>query len=80
MEMPCPDSSGRELVLFTSPEGAVSVSATLGRETIWLNQAQMAELFGKEHSVVTKHIRNAFREGEVNQESNVQFLHIPLFP
>ncbi len=56
------------LVLFTSEDGAVSVSATVERETVWLSQAQMAVLFDKERSVITKHIRNAIREGEVDEQ------------
>ena len=65
------------LVLFTSRDGAISVPATLERETVWLSQAQMADLFSKERSVITKHIRNAVLEGEIDEESNVHFLHIP---
>ena len=55
------------LVLFTSPDGAVTVPTRLERETVWLSQAQMAVLFGKERSVITKHIRNAIVEGEVDE-------------
>ncbi len=65
------------LVLFTSKDGAVSVPATVERESVWLSQAQMADLFGKERSVITKHIRNAVSEGEIDEKSNVHFLHIP---
>lgn len=65
------------LVLFTSRDGAVSVQATVERESVWLSQAQMADLFGKERSVITKHIRNAVNEGEIDEKSNVHFLHIP---
>ena len=39
------------------------------RETVWLTQQQMAELFGRDRSVVTPHIRNAFREGELDPEA-----------
>ena len=45
-------------------------------ETVWLTQEQMCQLFGRERSVITKHIRNVFREGELTTESNVQNLHI----
>jgi prophage maintenance system killer protein len=65
------------LVLFTSKDGAVTVPATVERETVWLSQGQMSALFGKERSVITKHIRNAINEGEVDEKSNVHFLHIP---
>ena len=43
--------------------------------TEWLTQAQMAELFEKDQSVVARHINNAFKEGELEKESNMQFLH-----
>jgi prophage maintenance system killer protein len=43
---------------------------------VWLTQAQMAELFGRERSVITKHLRNVFLEGELVEKSNVQNLHI----
>jgi prophage maintenance system killer protein len=65
------------LVLFTSKDGVVTVPATLERETVWLSQGQMSALFDKERSVITKHIRNAINEGEVDEKSNVHFLHIP---
>ena len=65
------------LVLFTSRDGAVTVPATVERETVWLSEVQMADLFGKERSVITKHIRNAINEGEIDEKSNVHFLHIP---
>ncbi|EQD75013.1 phosphoribosylaminoimidazolesuccinocarboxamide synthase [mine drainage metagenome] len=48
----------------------------LEQDTVWLTQAQMAELFGRERSVITKHINNVFREGELGENSNVQNLHI----
>jgi hypothetical protein len=41
----------------------VRVAVRLERETVWLTQQQMAELFGRELSVITKHIRNVFAEG-----------------
>lgn len=70
-------STDYPLVLFISPDGEATVPTRLERDTVWLTQAQMAALFGKERSVITKHIRNASNEGEIAEESNVQFLHIP---
>jgi prophage maintenance system killer protein len=65
-----------EVVVYEAPDGAVRVDVRLGRDTVWLNQVQMAELFGRERSVVTKHVRNVFKEGELAEESNVHFLHV----
>jgi hypothetical protein len=44
-------------------------------ETVWLTQAQMAELFGRDRTVITKHIRKIFEERELEEKSNVHFLH-----
>jgi hypothetical protein len=65
-----------EIVLYEAPDGGVQLDVRLERETVWLTQAQMAKLFGRERSVITKHPRNAFREGELDEKSNVQNLHI----
>jgi prophage maintenance system killer protein len=45
-------------------------------ETVWLTQVQMVELFGRGQSVISRHLRNVFREGELEQKSNMQILHI----
>lgn len=65
-----------EVVVYEAPDGAIRVDVRLEHETVWLTQQQMAELFGRERSVVTRHVRNVFREGELGEESNVHFLHI----
>lgn len=45
-------------------------------ETFWLNQTTIAELFGVDRSVITKHISNIFKDGELDEKSNVQKMHI----
>lgn len=65
-----------EIIFYQSPDGEVRLDVRLEQETVWLTQAQMAKLFGRERSVVTKHINNVFKEGELLKESNVQNLHI----
>ena len=67
---------GGEVALFVAPDGQVYLDVRLERDTVWLTQAQMAELFGRERSVITKHIGNVFKEGELDEKSNVQNLHI----
>ena len=64
------------ILLFQAADGQVSLDVRLEADTVWLSQAQMAELFGRERSVISKHIGNVFREGELAEESNVHFLHI----
>jgi Virulence protein RhuM family len=69
-------NGGGEVVLYEAPDGRVQLDVRLDGETVWLTQAQMAKLFGRERSVITKHLRNVFREGELFEKSNVQNLHI----
>ncbi|HVS18240.1 MAG TPA: hypothetical protein VMT18_06540 [Planctomycetota bacterium] len=59
-----PEPSRGEVVVYEAPDGEVRVDVRLERETVWLSQQQMAELFGRERSVITKHIRNALKKGE----------------
>ncbi|MBV8048836.1 MAG: virulence protein RhuM/Fic/DOC family protein [Paludibacterium sp.] len=56
------------MVIF-QPEAGDSVSVRLDGETLWLTQDQMAELFGRERSVITKHLRNIFRNKELAESS-----------
>ena len=67
---------GGEIVLYRTPDGRTELDVRLEYETLWLTQKQMAELFDTERSVITKHLRNVFSSGELDQESNVQKMHI----
>ena len=49
---------------------------TFDKETVWLSKAQIAELFQRDRSVISRHIKNVFEEGELPYESNVQNLHV----
>jgi len=44
--------------------------------TVWLTQAQMIDFFEKNQSVISRHVRNAFKEGELGEESNMQKMHL----
>lgn len=58
-----------EFLLYTTPNGKVKVEIFLRDENIWLTQARIAELFGVDRSVVTKHLQNIFKEGELDKKS-----------
>ena len=58
------------------PDGEMKIEVRLENETVWLTQAQMAELFQRERTVITRHINNVFKEKELDELSNVHFLHI----
>ena len=62
-----------EIVLFENQN--VKLEVNVNDETVWLTQNQMARLFDKERTVITKHINNIFKEGELDRESNVQKMH-----
>jgi hypothetical protein len=65
-----------DFLLYTSTDGKIKVDAVLQDENIWLTQKDMGELFGKERSVITKYIKNIFDSGELDEETNVQKMHI----
>lgn len=65
-----------DIVIYEAPGGGIEVR--LDWETVWLNQAQFGDLFGRERSVITKHLRNVFEEGELEEKSNVQNLHFAI--
>lgn len=64
-----PNNSFTEFLLYTTPDGKVRVEIFLKDENVWLTQTKIAELFGVERSVVTKHLQNIFNEGELNKKS-----------
>ena len=69
------DSSPKSEIILYQPNETVSLEVRMESETVWLSQAQMAELFGKDQSVIARHISNVFKEGEQEKESNMQILH-----
>lgn len=69
-------SKNSEIIIYQTEDGQTKIQTRIEDETVWLSQSQMAELFNKERSVITKHIKNVFTEGELKEKSNVQILHI----
>lgn len=66
-----------ELVHFR--DGEFELDVNVDKKTIWLTQEQISELFEKDRTVITRHINNIFKEGEIDKESNVQKMHISDF-
>ena len=52
--------------IYRSPEGNIELNVKLENDTVWLTQSQMAELFGRDRTVISKHINNCFKEGELD--------------
>lgn len=64
------------LVMYQTKSGSLEFRGDVQKETIWATQAQIVELFDVDQSVVSRHIRNIFKDGEVDQKSNMQKMHI----
>ena len=63
-------------VVFYEQDETLKLDVRLENDTVWLTQSQMSELFLRDRSVITKHINNIFKEKELEENSNVHFLHI----
>lgn len=63
------------IVIYQTPDGNTRIDVRLENETVWLTQKQMEFLFQKDQSVIARHINNVFREGELEEKSNMQILH-----
>ena len=65
------------IVLFQSQDGQIRLEVNQAGETVWLRQEQIAELFGKDVSGISRHISKIFKDGELDEESNLQKMQIP---
>ena len=65
-----------DIEIYESPDGDIRLNVQLEDETVWLTQAQMSQLFARDVSTISKHIRNVFEEGELDEESNLQKMQI----
>ncbi len=64
------------VVIYQAKNGAILLRGDFSHETVWATQAQIADIFGIDRTVVTKHMGNILKSKEVDEESNVQKLHI----
>ena len=62
--------------IYQTADGQTQVEVRFEQETVWLSQAQMVVLFGRDQSVISRHIRQAVHEGEISEKSNMQKMHI----
>ncbi|MFQ6758257.1 MAG: Fic/DOC family protein [Deltaproteobacteria bacterium] len=65
-----------QVAIYQTADGQVQLDVTLEQDTVWLSQGQMVELFGRDVSVISRHISNALTEGEISQKSNLQKMQI----
>lgn len=65
-----------DILIYQAGDGTAVTEVRLDAETVWLTQAQMVSLFGRDQSVISRHLGNVFKEGELDRESNMQKMHI----
>jgi prophage maintenance system killer protein len=65
------ETSSGEIVVYEAPDGSVQVDVRLDKETVWLSLNQIAALFGRDKSVISRHLRNVFSSGELQREGTV---------
>ena len=65
-----------KIVIYQTEDGQTQIDVRLENETVWLNVEQLSLLFNREESNVRRHIINVFKEGELERENNVHFLHV----
>ena len=65
-------NSNTELIIYTTDDGVTKVEATFDGDTVWLSQEQMGELFQRDKSTISRHIRNIFTEGGCCRNCNNQ--------
>ncbi len=60
-----------DILIYEDPHGQTSVQVRLEGETVWLTQEQMAQIFERDRSVITKHLRNVFQSNELDEKISV---------
>lgn len=65
-----------EIQIYKTSDNKTQIEVTFENVTVWLTQSQITELFKRDRTVITKHINNVFKEGELDAKSNVQKMHI----
>ena len=69
------DSTPSTILLYQTEDGGTRLDVQLHEESVWLTQAQMAELFQRDQSVISRHVNNVFKEGELPRKSTMQKMH-----
>ncbi len=63
-----------EIIIYQTPDGQTELNVNVGGDTVWLTQAQIAELFGTQRPAITKHLKNIFSSGELDEQSTCSIL------
>ena len=63
------DSQQKDIIIYSSSDGKISFNVNVFNETVWLTQKQIADLFDRNQSVISRHINNIFKENELDRKS-----------
>lgn len=73
------EQNNSEMMIYTTEDGLTKIETTFDGDTVWLSIDQMAELFQRDKSTISRHIKNIFTEGELKREALLQILQqLPL--
>ena len=65
-----------EIIIYKTSKNEVELKVRFKEESVWLRQDEIAKLFGKDRTVITRHINKIFQDKEIDKKSNVQKMHI----
>ena len=68
--------NNNQIIIYQTDDDQTQIDVRLENETVWLTTQQMAMLFDREESNIRRHVINVFKEGELEKENNVHFLHV----
>ena len=66
------DHTNQQILIYKTEGGETQIDVQLEQETVWLNQAQMSELFDKDLRTINEHIQNVYKEGELEKTSTIR--------
>lgn len=64
------------IIIYQASNGAIELKGDFDKDTVWANQSQIADIFGVDQSVISRHIKNIFKDDELDHERNMQKMHI----
>lgn len=65
-----------KVLIYQVKSGAIEIKSDIKKSTVWASQSQISKIFEIDHSVVSRHIKNIFKDGEIDEKSNVQKMQI----
>lgn len=66
------NAKDHDIIIYQNNDGSIKLDVQLQDETVWISQAQMGKLFGKDKRTISEHINNVFKEGELEEQATVR--------